>query len=749
MSYQLLDDEPSGYQLLDDEPKKESLFEKGAKAFYDFQMSGLKGASRIGSTLMAIPELAESGLKDLMGVKREGPMTNMDARNKAVTEGLRSMGVDTESMAGKAGDIAMQIAGTAGAGGALGLGAKAAGMTRLGEALATGGMGTGQAVSGFAPRVADIGIRTAGGGLGGAASAGLVDPNDAGFGGAVGAALPVPAQLTGKLYQRFFGGRTNAAGNVMNKVAGDDMDAIIARLEADRSIVPGSQATAGQAASDVGNAPFSALDEIVSGESGSSANIARIKANEVARAKILLDIAKTPAEYDAAKKELLRVTTPMREDALNQANIAGVIQPKLESEIAQKQASKIDALQNYGQLATESVQQQAGANAILDKTKYSASLQDVFDKNPGVIHYIASLPQDERAIFVESLKNGESNAVNKLKNLGYLGDVRAARKQERGAEYFSGAEDFGSVAQQRQAEKNFKQAQLDSLEREGFRKLDGGAIVGKIDQILGTPGDRAVTLNQQILGNVKDKIVEVARMNGGQVDSRDLYAIRKTEINDIINRLSSSPNDGTKQRAAGLIASLKKSIDSAIENAGGTGWRDYIKTYENMAGGLDEMKLGKELAGKLTGATGLERKASFEAALKGAEEKVSKYTGKPMIESLSYKNLDNLNTLEKEILRDVNFDRLVAAGKKEAVKKLNTAFASKQIPNTLNATATWLNRILDVVQNKASEKTINELARIMQDPRAAAAAMKGVKPAERAAIEKIMALRYPAYAEYE
>ena len=598
----MFDDAPmeeKGGGMFDDAPDESSLFEKGAKAFYDFQMSGLKGASRIGSTLMAIPELAESGLKDLMGVKREGPMTNMDARNKAVTEGLRSMGVDPESIAGQAGDIAMQIAGTAGAGGALGLGAKAVGMTRLGEALATGGMGTGQAVSGFAPRVADIGIRTVGGGLGGAASAALVDPNDAGLGGAIGAALPVPAQLTGKLYKRFFGGRTNAAGNVMNKVAGDDADAIIARLEADAPIVPGSRATAGQAAAETGSTRFAALDDIVSGEAYSKQNAAREAANEAARRKIPEDIAGTIESRQQLARERSRAAAPYYEVVEN-------------------------------------------STAEVDVIPLIVEIGDIVSKN----------------------KNND--AVTKP-----LRDI--ARK------------------------------------------------------LFNESGD-AVETNPQALKSLRD---------------------------DINLKMSKKTVDGAPEYDVKVLQTIKEKLDSQIGLVE-PNFAEAKRIFAEKSIPLNQAEVGDILSKSLSSSMGKERGLMFSNAMQDAPKTLKKATGfgrydeaKGLGAILNPDQVKSVEAVKKELLRNEEYKRLASAGRGETMKELSRQFASKQLPNTLNTAFAWGNRLLDIMQNKASEKTINELARIMQDPRAAAAAMKGVKPAERAVIEKIMALRYPSYAEYE
>ena len=65
----------------------------------------------------------------------------------------------------------------------------------------------------------------------------------------------------------------------------------------------------------------------------------------------------------------------------------------------------------------------------------------------------------------------------------------------------------------------------------------------------------------------------------GVIDARDLYQIRKTGLNDIVERLLGSraqPSSGTKERTASLLTSIRPMIDDAIEGAGGQGWKDYL-----------------------------------------------------------------------------------------------------------------------------------------------------------------------------
>lgn len=53
-------------------------------------------------------------------------------------------------------------------------------------------------------------------------------------------------------------------------------------------------------------------------------------------------------------------------------------------------------------------------------------------------------------------------------------------------------------------------------------------------------------------------------------------------------------SDPTAQakRAAGILREVRPLIDDAIETAGGTNWRNYLKTFEDGMNVINQKKLG-------------------------------------------------------------------------------------------------------------------------------------------------------------
>lgn len=159
-----------------------SLGSKVMQQVGNLTAGAVRGAGSIGATLL---RPFESGAEN-------------DARRKAMTDALASMGADPESLAFGAGKIGAEIAGTSGVGGLFAKGAQALGAApRVVQALTTSGMTTGVAPVGAAAKAADLALRSGAGAVVGGASTALVNPEDAGTGAVIGGAMPGALKLAG------------------------------------------------------------------------------------------------------------------------------------------------------------------------------------------------------------------------------------------------------------------------------------------------------------------------------------------------------------------------------------------------------------------------------------------------------------------------------------------------------------------------------------------------------------------------
>lgn len=185
-------DEAVSRGLIQSQPKEESsTFGSVAK---NIGMGALKGASDIGATLLR--PIDATGITGTTNEQRRASLKDFFAEN-----------ADPSSLSFKGGELASDIAGTAGVGGVLAKGAMAAGSVapvlskyapKLAAALESGGFRLGSApATTTAGRVADVATRGGAGAAVGGASAALVNPEDATTGAVIGTALPGAAKVAG------------------------------------------------------------------------------------------------------------------------------------------------------------------------------------------------------------------------------------------------------------------------------------------------------------------------------------------------------------------------------------------------------------------------------------------------------------------------------------------------------------------------------------------------------------------------
>jgi hypothetical protein len=152
-------------------------------------MGALKGASDIGATLMRPVDAAlnATGLTDTTNKERRESLGGFFKEN-----------ADPDSIAFKGGELATNVAGTAGVGGVLAKIPVIANIApRLAMALKSGGFSIGKASPTVAGKAADWATRIGAGTAVGGASAGLIDPDNAGTGAVIGGVFPVAVKAAG------------------------------------------------------------------------------------------------------------------------------------------------------------------------------------------------------------------------------------------------------------------------------------------------------------------------------------------------------------------------------------------------------------------------------------------------------------------------------------------------------------------------------------------------------------------------
>ena len=138
----------------------------------------------------------------------------------------------------------------------------------------------------------------------------------------------------------------------------------------------------------------------------------------------------------------------------------------------------------------------------------------------------------------------------------------------------------------------FAQARADSLAAHGLTPLDTDGVIRNINAKLKNPDIGVSDVNRKVLSTVANKIKEWTANNGGVIDVRALYRIRKDTVNEVIDSLGKEPKASAKY-ASKLLAEVRPLIDAAIIKAGGTGWKDYLDTFSHGMDVINQRKMAQ------------------------------------------------------------------------------------------------------------------------------------------------------------
>jgi hypothetical protein len=461
-------------------------------------------------------------------------------------------------------------------------------------------------------------------------------------------------------------GRQEFMQKQLNELAGPDRTKVIEALRDAKELVSGSRPTVAQAISDIPSAV-----ELAAAQSklASKAKVAgqfqeRLVEQQAARAREIQSVAGTEAQRAAVIAKREEVTTPMREAALEQTNLAGPIFTKLEKEISDKFNSLAAAEQTSGMTGLAATLQQAVA------TK----------GQPGWL------------------------------SAGDIASEAAGR-----------AKAYKELAGTLRGEAQLKQFQLNSLEQNGFFPLRASDLTDQLDKaIRGTVSDQS----KAVLQGIRDKVVSKADENG-LLNSRDVYEnIRKISNQDVAKMLNLGEqyaSGGIPQQAAKALGSAKQFIDASLNKSSDGLWSKYLTSYAAYSKKLNRMEVGDYLSKSLNTPLGKESAGEFATAVENAAGTIKKSTGIPRFDKLSDvltpKEVASVNNVLADLKRDSKAKELA---RKVSALDIGGPEILKEAPQLLNRTYTVMKAAVEYLQRGNAEAYNRQMAELMMNPGALA-----------------------------
>lgn len=586
----------------------------------------------------------------------------------------------------------------------------AAGVPRLAGALRpaataveTGGFQTGLAPG--APKVAQLGLRVGGaavpGAAAGAAGGGV---EEAGTGAAISAGIAVAAPPVLKVVSKGTGAVADAvlgrsadvrANTLVRQTIGAEINALRAAMQAQPD-VPASRIAADmdlpvlqallKAAEDAD--PQGVVNAFRKNETQDIANYLARMSGGATRTE-------ARAARESAKETLGLITTPMREEALAAAGQTGRVMPRLEVLAKEGRAAAAEAVDRVRRFVP-------AADRALDWAKNWSASGGVSAVSVG-----AAPRPPARYTFPGQLAD--------------RADVRATE---------AAAESLRAGGKARAAE-----ATLQSMKDRGLTPITVDKFTSAIDRMLRDPD---VALNPTLakaLPQVRQMFDDWAAQNG-VITPEAVYAIRKNGIAGVIQQIMPNADAQAQRRmAAEILGRLRPVMDEAIENAGGKGWGDYLRTFEQGMTQIDEMELASNLQTRWRRGTPAS-KAKILDILSGEDPKTIEKIfggGKYDIAEVMTRDKAFLAKLQSTIGLDLKAAAQASAGR-PALEKIQSKRGIRSRIPYLTRITTSANEVLAAIEAKVNDATADAIINAARSGRSFAQMLDALPAAERSKV---------------
>lgn len=397
-----------------------------------------------------------------------------------------------------------------------------------------------------------------------------------------------------------------------------------------------------------------------------------------------------------ARQALNAELIPTLQTELNAANIAAGKLPQLEGQAAR-----------FGEAAASKVEDVRRFTAAADRADELAKTSAPSSRAP---------------------KTGTATEFGQVRTptrYTYPGEL-AVKAEQVATQAAEGSLRFGEAAK-------FSQAAADSLAAHGLKPLTAGSVTQRLATIVRDP---------ELAGN-KDVITAINRVgkdinewsnSGGVIDAFALDSIRKNSVNAVVKKLSDDPTV-QKQLAAEVTAKVRPYIVRAIEDAGGTGYGDYLKSYQAGRHVIDQSKMSAE-ALKLYRQSPAEFIKLVEGNSPDAVRKIFGANNYDIAKEMSAEAMGAMRGVAGNVRRGEAVAEQVSAGQ-QALRELLVANTTNfRLPWGLSVQTAGTNAALDRLQNRLNKKVMDTLTEAYKSGVSADKLLNALPLAQRANIRQ-------------
>jgi hypothetical protein len=405
----------------------------------------------------------------------------------------------------------------------------------------------------------------------------------------------------------------------------------------------------------------------------------------------------------AAKNALNAITTPQREAALNRANLG-------------KAVAEYEA--QAGKLSADAAAKVQEVRRLIDLGDHAAAAARLKTLEMG-------LPPSSRLAPAKSQAGFSDEFAAKFTYPGKL----AQMSDEWATGAANASLDLGQGAR-------FAQAAADALRSVGIKPLKSDEVIRSIQKIA---FNDEFAGNDLIVGAVNNLAKDIAQWTrGGVIDAKALDAIRMNSVNAAIQQLRPGI-DASAQRnlAAGVMSKIRPVLVDAIEEAGGTGYRQYLADYTKGMQRIAE----KKLTGVALDLWKTNKDEFVRLVQNESPEAVEKILGPGRYNIASELVDSTMSVLRDQAakhLKELKIKGQAEAGQ-DALKQLLLDSISKiRLPSYVSAVVASTNKALNILENKIGAKTMAALTQASQTAGGAVKLLETLPANERNRVLKLI-----------
>jgi hypothetical protein len=277
-----------------------------------------------------------------------------------------------------------------------------------------------------------------------------------------------------------------------------------------------------------------------------------------------------------------------------------------------------------------------------------------------------------------------------------------------------------------------------TLRDRGIKPITLDKIIPNINKTLTDPTLAANPEVEKSMPLLKKTLLEWQERNGGVIDASAVDSIRKNLVNKILDQTPNSTDPNVIKRVNAMVVSkVKPMLVDAIEEAGGTGYRGYLKAYEKGAQAISQKKMGAEALEMFQ-----KNPKEFVRLVEGnSPDAVEKVFGPGSYDIAKEMAADSMISL-KGVAATVKRGDVMAEQSQLGRDALREVFQSNsgkfRFPSLLSAKVTATNAVLDRLQDKIGNKTMNILTESMKSGKSAAELLETLPASERVRILNLM-----------